>query len=240
MHFHLPKPLHGWREFAGEVGIIVLGVLIALGAEQAIVGFRDRHVAAQSRRDVREEVATDLGFYRERLQESSCIASRLAELSNILQRGTIPPNTVKWVGRPNDFAPFSERWRAVTSSARTALFPATEQSSLDAIYGIFAPMSQESQLEQEAWTSLDTMERLDGPIDSGTRFTLLRAIEQARRTDAIIRFAGYYALFHAHKLGIVSNPDTSPRLGDVHSVCLALSTPPERAHELLDEPRVPK
>jgi hypothetical protein len=30
MHFHLPKPLHGWREFAGEVGIIVIGVLIAL------------------------------------------------------------------------------------------------------------------------------------------------------------------------------------------------------------------
>ena len=36
MHFHLPKPLHGWREFAGEVGIIVLGVLIALGAEQLV------------------------------------------------------------------------------------------------------------------------------------------------------------------------------------------------------------
>lgn len=31
MHFHLPKPLHGWREFVGEVGIIVLGGLIALG-----------------------------------------------------------------------------------------------------------------------------------------------------------------------------------------------------------------
>jgi hypothetical protein len=30
MHVHLPKPLHGWRAFAGEVGIIVLGVLIAL------------------------------------------------------------------------------------------------------------------------------------------------------------------------------------------------------------------
>jgi hypothetical protein len=28
MHFHLPKPLHGWRAFAGEVGIIVVGVLI--------------------------------------------------------------------------------------------------------------------------------------------------------------------------------------------------------------------
>lgn len=36
MHLHLPKPLHGWRAFAGEVGIIVLGVLIALGAEQLV------------------------------------------------------------------------------------------------------------------------------------------------------------------------------------------------------------
>ena len=34
MHVHLPKPLHGWRAFVGEVGIIVLGVLIALGAGQ--------------------------------------------------------------------------------------------------------------------------------------------------------------------------------------------------------------
>ena len=28
------KPIHGWRVFAGEVGIIVIGVLIALGAQQ--------------------------------------------------------------------------------------------------------------------------------------------------------------------------------------------------------------
>ncbi|HWC55911.1 MAG TPA: hypothetical protein VG434_02960, partial [Sphingomicrobium sp.] len=40
MHFHLPKPLHGWREFAGEVGIIVVGVLIALGAEQVVEEWR--------------------------------------------------------------------------------------------------------------------------------------------------------------------------------------------------------
>ena len=40
MHIHLPKPLHGWREFLGEVGIIVIGVLIALGAEQVIEDIR--------------------------------------------------------------------------------------------------------------------------------------------------------------------------------------------------------
>lgn len=36
MHLHLPKPMHGSREFVGEVGIIVIGVLIALGAEQGL------------------------------------------------------------------------------------------------------------------------------------------------------------------------------------------------------------
>ena len=47
MHFHLPKPLHGWREFAGEVGIIVIGVLIALGAEQVVENVRDREQVHQ-------------------------------------------------------------------------------------------------------------------------------------------------------------------------------------------------
>ena len=233
MHFHLPKPLHGWREFAGEVGIIVLGVLIALGAEQALEGLHDRHVAAQSRRDVREEVGTDVGFYRNRLIESPCIASRLSELSKIVQSGTIPAGSVTWVGRPNDFAPFTERWRAVTSSARTALFPATEQGRLDAIYGIFERMDLESQTEQEAWTSLDLMEGLNGPIDAGTRALLLRAIQQAKHTDEILRIAGFYALYHARKLSIPSNPATSPQRGDVHSVCLALSTSPGWAAKLL-------
>jgi hypothetical protein len=45
MHFHLPKPLHGWREFAGEVGIIVVGVLIARGRR---AGRRDALVAHPS------------------------------------------------------------------------------------------------------------------------------------------------------------------------------------------------
>ena len=48
MHFHLPKPIHGWRAFVGEVAIIVLGVLIALGAEQAVqsIEWREKVAAA--------------------------------------------------------------------------------------------------------------------------------------------------------------------------------------------------
>jgi hypothetical protein len=33
MHIHKPKPLHGVREFLSEIGVIVVGVLIALGLD---------------------------------------------------------------------------------------------------------------------------------------------------------------------------------------------------------------
>ena len=42
MHIHLPKPLHGWREFLGEVGIIFIGVMLAIGAEQTIEALHHR------------------------------------------------------------------------------------------------------------------------------------------------------------------------------------------------------
>jgi hypothetical protein len=64
MHFHLPKPLHGWREFAGEVGIIVIGVLIALGAEQVVEEVHwDKKVAV-----VRRALDGELGNDRARWQ----------------------------------------------------------------------------------------------------------------------------------------------------------------------------
>jgi hypothetical protein len=36
MHVHKPKPVHGWRELALEIGTIICGIVIALGLEQVI------------------------------------------------------------------------------------------------------------------------------------------------------------------------------------------------------------
>lgn len=59
MRFHLPKPLHGWREFAGEVGIIVLGVLIALAAQHVVDDWRDAQEAEKARDALRSEIGDD-------------------------------------------------------------------------------------------------------------------------------------------------------------------------------------
>jgi hypothetical protein len=80
MHFHLPKPLHGWREFVGEVGIIVIGVLIALGAEQAIDTIHWRHQAAATREALGAEVAVSAADGAERVALEECLRDRLGEL----------------------------------------------------------------------------------------------------------------------------------------------------------------
>ena len=43
MHIHRPKPLHGWRDILLEIGVIVVGIVIAVGLEQAVEFFHHQH-----------------------------------------------------------------------------------------------------------------------------------------------------------------------------------------------------
>ena len=80
MHFRLPKPLHGWREFAGEVGVIVLGVLIALGAQQVVQKIQEREDIAQLRGALRAELADDRGRWENMRASDRCTLERLHAL----------------------------------------------------------------------------------------------------------------------------------------------------------------
>ena len=81
MHFHLPKPLHGWRAFVGEVSIIVLGVLIALAAEQAAQSFEWRQKVDAAVVDMNNELGSGDGPEAyERLVLHDCVATHLDSL----------------------------------------------------------------------------------------------------------------------------------------------------------------
>ncbi len=56
---HKHHPVHGWREFLGEILVIVLGVLIALGMEQFVDNLHWRHKVDQAEENMRVEVARD-------------------------------------------------------------------------------------------------------------------------------------------------------------------------------------
>ena len=101
MHIHLPQPLHGWRTFIGEVGIIVIGVLIALGAEQLVQWFHGREDVAQLRAALKGELADDRARWEYMSSANSCTLKRLDALN-------------KWVAT----APMAHGSRTLTQSCR--------------------------------------------------------------------------------------------------------------------------
>jgi len=77
---HLPKPIHGWRHFAGEVGIIVLGVLLALGAQQVVESINVRADVGQLRSALRAELADDRARWEDMRAADHCTMQRLDAL----------------------------------------------------------------------------------------------------------------------------------------------------------------
>ena len=86
MHLQLPKPLHGWRAFAGEVGVIVLGVLIALGAQQAVEALHWRNETATLRENLHREIRDDQWNAALQVMISDCIRQRIAHLESKLDQ----------------------------------------------------------------------------------------------------------------------------------------------------------
>ena len=66
MHVSIPKPLHGWREFAGEVGVVLLGVLLALGAQQLVSDWQWRSDVRDADARISEELSFDVALAYER------------------------------------------------------------------------------------------------------------------------------------------------------------------------------
>jgi hypothetical protein len=81
MHLHLPKAIHGWREFAKEVGIIVLGVLIALGFEQVVQMWHWRHDARETREALTSELEYSALWADERIAVQKCLRDRITQLT---------------------------------------------------------------------------------------------------------------------------------------------------------------
>jgi hypothetical protein len=77
---HKPKPFHNWREFLKEYGIIVLGVLTALGGEQAIETLHHRSEVQEVREALHEELGWNLASLKMQTNVSNCILTRLDEI----------------------------------------------------------------------------------------------------------------------------------------------------------------
>jgi hypothetical protein len=84
---HKPKPWHGWREFLKEYAIIVIGVLTALGASEAVQTLHWRADVAEARKALVDEVGANALLSAQGVEESRCLLRRLGEYTTWAKGG---------------------------------------------------------------------------------------------------------------------------------------------------------
>ena len=195
MHFHLPKPLHGWREFVGEVGIIVVGVLIALGAEQVVETIHWQREAGHTREAISNEVADHYVTASEIVMAQPCIDQQLATLEQaLLKPGTYVPAAAVHTAF-GDFpyqAPTrvwaDNVWRSSESGAISHFDP-DFRLRLSGYYTQLEQMRAENRAADLLWYRSRVLSLSIQP-DATNRSTLLQEIEEARGYFASMKLVG--------------------------------------------------
>jgi len=190
MHFHLPKPLHGWREFAGEVGIIVVGIVIALGGEQVVEATHWREQVRLERGALQSEVLGNLDAVRERMLLEPCVRVRLKELSRILDdvdRGMQPQLATK-IGFPLPSGASKGAWNIAVTGDALSHMPIQEQLDFSNAFANFDNWDAIRREEFDVWTRLgvlDEKSRLSETDSAGLRQALAQAIAIDGRVTSI-------------------------------------------------------
>lgn len=196
MHFHLPKPLHGWREFSGEVGIIVIGVLIALGAEQVVEEVHWDHQAEHAKASLQDEMADHYFTASEIAIVQPCIDSQLAALEQpLLAAGRYVPAPT--YSTPLGATPYraptrvwaDDAWKSVSAEGAVAHLDPGLRLLLSGYYAQIAALRAANHDTDLIWFRLRI---LSDPIqpDSTTRANLIQEIEEARGQFAFMRLVG--------------------------------------------------
>ncbi len=183
MHLHLPKPLHAWRAFVGEVGIIVLGVLIALGAEQVVETLHWRSEAREFRKAVDHELALNLGTFKFNELQHHCVRRRLDQLQTVLDRSRKGEtmHLIGKIGEPLEFSQYSSVWDNKNADI-VAHLPPEVRLKYDELYDEFRNTSEIKAAQTRVWADFVPFEE-SGPLSLDDRRKLHALVVTARNLD---------------------------------------------------------
>ena len=217
MHVHLPKPMHGWRQFAGEVGVIVLGVLIAIAFEQIAEQIHWASEVRSARSGLKTEMLQPDRVFLYRVAAEPCIARRLNEINTLVERAAkhapvprVGP-VIPEIGNALD----DNIWETFRASQTLAHFGEKELGLLGIYYTQLGNIRQFMGEENRDWGVIKVLEgdpsRL-GPVDiAGIRV----AIQNARFDNSIIASIAADELGYSGSFGVARQRANSVRINEV-------------------------
>jgi hypothetical protein len=207
----LPRPLHGWRVFSGEVAVIVLGVLIALGAEQIVQAYDWRERVGRGRNELRSEIGQAVRNAEDRIELGPCSNKRLDLLDGLLMGTKASLDKPMIVTRYYTvIAPWSQAvWATMMSSGVVEHLPESEMLAYASLYESIALVREEMTAEQDSISDLALLTRLRGRLNDTTRTQLLLASSRARRLNSTIIRDSRQIVDGAQRLNIPAAKDSA-------------------------------
>lgn len=219
MHLHVPKPIHGWKQFFNEVAVIAVGIAIALGGEEIVSHWNEERSASKAFEAIKDEIGINLGRMQARALTADCIDRRLDEVAAYIERpeGRKRPS---WVGRPQIWAMQSSAVSAARSYGSLTVLPREEQMAISTIYGTMDQFADVEKDEQWSWAELRSITE-DRDLTDSDKASLRQAIQRARYAAWLLRTTAQQAIDEAKAIHVT--PDVNS--DGSRSVCVPMTTP---------------
>ncbi len=150
------QPPHGWRAVLWELGIVTIGVLIALGAQQLVETIHWNREVAHTRKALDAELAHNLAAFDYRVGQRPCVAARLAELKASLarqRRGQVIP-LKRPITSPIGFGLGFSVWEVASGEARSRM-PIRTKLQYASLYDMFRHFVDADNSEDAEWNKLE-------------------------------------------------------------------------------------
>ena len=174
------RPPHGWSAVVWELGIVTLGVLIALAAQQFADGIRWRGEMRDFREAVRTEISTDLATYTYRKDQNVCTVKRLDDLQRWLDswRAGRPLKLIAPIAMPTSLVIRTTVWDSRDPETMSHM-PLPEKLAYGGLYTEFANAEVHRLDERAAWVELGDYDGA-GELDHHDLMRLQGLISRAR------------------------------------------------------------
>ncbi len=227
MDIHKPKPWHGWREFLKEYATIVLGVLTAIGAEQAVESLHWHERTEFTQENLRDNLRQVSAPVQSTVLLESCGEAMLDGLARALLKpgdDWRPPFVIHTGARPVVFAApvymlGTEAWRNAQADGTANHFPGNTQALYATAYDRLAQLQAAN---NDAQADIAELESLAEPrsIDPQSRTSYLRLIYRVRAYVGIASLRGGQFLYAAKALGIQApDPKDDAVLKTYQQIC---------------------
>jgi hypothetical protein len=219
MDVHRPKPVHRLREFVGEIGIIVIGVLIALGGEQTVDALRWRADVAKARESLDRQAAEHLFAASERLGTEGCETRQLARMAAILRRTGSTPRIWGWM--TGYLRPWStSTWDAATASGAVEHMRADVREAYAEHFGLVVTMRA---LNQQEFVLASDLRSLGAPtvLSETARDRLASDVARLKGLNHMMALGSRSIVDQLHSIGVgLTREDQSRLKQELSAPCL--------------------